>query len=103
MSKVFYSPTDAQVNCLKSNSKIYIKIDFEKTVTSASSNNALPDDGDCSETCLIFFSFNFKVNYKIVFNTIHLCISWWIKNFDNIKMQHGVYVQITDICIGKGS
>jgi hypothetical protein len=24
--KVFYSPTDAQVNCLKNNIKIYIKI-----------------------------------------------------------------------------
>jgi hypothetical protein len=24
--KVFYSPTDAQVNCLKNNLKIYIKI-----------------------------------------------------------------------------
>jgi hypothetical protein len=29
--KVFYSPTDAQVNCLKSNFKIYIKI-YIKTV-----------------------------------------------------------------------
>jgi hypothetical protein len=27
--KVFYSPTDAQVNCLKSNFKIYIKIDIK--------------------------------------------------------------------------
>jgi hypothetical protein len=27
--KVFYSPTDAQVNCLKNNFKIYIKIDIE--------------------------------------------------------------------------
>jgi hypothetical protein len=25
---VFYSPTDAQVNCLKNSVKIYIKIDF---------------------------------------------------------------------------
>ena len=25
ISKVFYSPTDAQVNCLKNNIKIYIK------------------------------------------------------------------------------
>jgi len=29
-SKIFiYSPTDAQVNCLKNNSKIYIKIDIK--------------------------------------------------------------------------
>jgi len=30
LSKFFYSPTDAQVNCLKSNFKIYIKI-YNKT------------------------------------------------------------------------
>jgi len=29
LSKFFYSPTDAEVNCLKNNLKIYIKIDFE--------------------------------------------------------------------------
>jgi hypothetical protein len=23
-----------------------------------------------------------------------LCISWWIKNFDNIKMLHGLCVEI---------
>jgi hypothetical protein len=27
--KVFYSPTDAQLNCLKNNFKIYIKIDIK--------------------------------------------------------------------------
>jgi len=32
LSKGFYSPTEAQVNCLKNNSKIYIKIDT-KTVS----------------------------------------------------------------------
>jgi hypothetical protein len=70
----FYSPTDAQVNCLKNNLKIYIKINIKTaptyfgavtpssgsalfvlakvtvvkivtTVTLASTNNALPDDG----------------------------------------------------------
>ena len=35
--KVFYSPTDAQVNCLKNNFTIDIK--------TASMSNALPDDG----------------------------------------------------------
>jgi len=31
--KVFYLPTDAQVNCLKNNSKVYIKINIESTPT----------------------------------------------------------------------
>ena len=31
--KVFYSPTDAQVNCLKNNFKIDIKIDIITTPT----------------------------------------------------------------------
>jgi hypothetical protein len=31
--KVFYSPTDAQVNCLKNNFKIYIKIDIKTART----------------------------------------------------------------------
>jgi hypothetical protein len=35
---------------------------------------------------------------RIVFKTIHLCISWWIKNFDNIKM-HGVCVNILIIFV----
>jgi hypothetical protein len=29
----FYSPTDAQVNCLKKNSQIYIKIDIKTAPT----------------------------------------------------------------------
>jgi hypothetical protein len=33
LSKFFYSPTDAQVNCLKNNFKIYIKIDIETAPT----------------------------------------------------------------------
>jgi hypothetical protein len=90
-----YSPTDAKVNCLKNNFKIYIKIyiktaptcfgavtpsswsaSFELakvTVTLASSNNAFPDDDDdYTETCRSCFN----VNFKIVFKTVHLCISW---------------------------
>jgi hypothetical protein len=31
--KVFYPPTDAQVNCLKSNLKTYIKIDNKTAPT----------------------------------------------------------------------
>jgi hypothetical protein len=53
------------------------------TVTLASSNNALPDDGVCTETC--WSSFN--VNFNILFKAILLCVSWQIKNFDNIKTQ----------------
>jgi hypothetical protein len=49
------------------------------TVTLVSSNNALPDDGDCTETCRSCFNINFNVNFKIVFKTIQLCISWWIR------------------------
>jgi hypothetical protein len=49
---------------------------------------------DCTETCQSCFNVNFYLNFKIFFKTIHLCISWWIKTFDNIKM-HGMYVKIT--------
>jgi hypothetical protein len=31
--KVFYSPTDAQMNCVKNNFKIYIKIDIKTAPT----------------------------------------------------------------------
>jgi hypothetical protein len=31
--KVFYSPSDAQVNCLQTNFKIYIKIDIKTAPT----------------------------------------------------------------------
>jgi hypothetical protein len=31
--KVFYLPTDAQVNCLKNNFKIYVKIDIKTAPT----------------------------------------------------------------------
>jgi hypothetical protein len=33
LSKFFYSPTDAQVNCLRNNFKIYIKIDTKTAPT----------------------------------------------------------------------
>jgi hypothetical protein len=43
--KVFYSPTDAPLNCLKNNFKIYIKIDIKTAPTcffqSPSSGSAL--------------------------------------------------------------
>jgi hypothetical protein len=31
--KVFYSPIDAQVNCIKNNFKIYLKIDIKRAPT----------------------------------------------------------------------
>jgi hypothetical protein len=87
----FYSPTDAQLNFLRNNFKISIKI-YIKTaptyfgvitimiiltkVTLARSNSALPDDGDYTETCWSRFNVNFNINFKIVFKTIQLCISW---------------------------
>jgi hypothetical protein len=33
LSKFFYSPTDVQVNCLKNDFKIYIKIDIKTAPT----------------------------------------------------------------------
>jgi hypothetical protein len=33
LSKFFYSPTDAQVNCLKNNFKTYIKINIKRALT----------------------------------------------------------------------
>jgi hypothetical protein len=40
------------------------------TVTLASTSNALPDDGDCTETSRSCFNVSFNVNFKIVFKTI---------------------------------
>jgi hypothetical protein len=55
------------------------KVTVVTTVALASSNNALPDDGDYTETCRSCFNVNFNVNFEIVFKTVHLCISWGIK------------------------
>jgi hypothetical protein len=38
------------------------------------------DDDDYTETCWSCFNINFNVDFKIVFKTVQLCISWWIKN-----------------------
>ena len=37
--KVFFSPTDAQVNCLKNNFKIYIKTDITTAPTTSEQGN----------------------------------------------------------------
>jgi len=42
------------------------------TVTLASSNNMLPDDGDYTETCQSCLNVNFNIPLKAVL----LCISW---------------------------
>jgi hypothetical protein len=51
------------------------------TLSLAISNNALPDDGDCTETRRSCLNVNCNVNFKIFLKKIHLCISWWIKSF----------------------
>jgi len=92
----FFSPTDAQVNRLKDNFKVYITVDIKTTPTCFGWITIIiiiPDDGDWTETCWSCFNVSFNVNFKIVFKTIHLCISWW-KNFDNIKM-HSMCVKIS--------
>jgi hypothetical protein len=48
-------------------------------VTLASSNSALPEEGDYTETCWSCFNINFNIPFKKT-----LCIGW-CKNFDNIK------------------
>jgi hypothetical protein len=52
-----------------------ILIIFTK-VTLASSNSALPDDGDYTEKFWSCFNVNFNVHFKTVFKTIQLYISW---------------------------
>jgi hypothetical protein len=46
---------------------------------------------DCTGTCRSCFNGNFIVNFKLVFKTIHLCISLWTKNWSKIcteQIQH---------------
>jgi len=43
-----------------------------RRVTLASSNNTLPDDGDCTETCCSCFNENFNIPFRAVL----LCIVW---------------------------
>jgi hypothetical protein len=40
------------------------------SVALARSNNALPDDGDFTETCRSCFNVNFNVNFKIVLSQL---------------------------------
>jgi hypothetical protein len=54
-------------------------------VTLASTNSALPEDGDYTETCWSCFS----VILILLLKTLFIC---WCKIFDNIKM-HGTTVE----------
>jgi hypothetical protein len=69
-----------------------ILIDYFNNCNFSKLEYALPDDGDCTETCRSCFNVNFNAYFKNVFKTIHLRISLWINNFDNIKM-HSMYVE----------
>jgi len=85
----FYSPTDTQVNCLKPVLKFTLKQLRHVSVQShhhqgahylcllklqlLSTSNALPDDGVTAPKHV--GAVNFNVNFKIIFKTIHLCIS----------------------------
>jgi len=62
-------------------------MDCFNIVTLASSNSALPDDGDYTETCWSCFNINFNILLKQSF-----CASVGNKNFNNIKM-HGTTVK----------
>jgi len=42
------------------------------TLTLASSNSVLPDDGDYTETCHSRFNVNFSTPFKVIL----LCVSW---------------------------
>jgi hypothetical protein len=83
-SRFFYSPTDSQVNCLKNNFKVYIKIDIktapacshtiirERITRNFSKHKQFAHWWwwcDCTETCRSCFIVNFNVNFKIVFKT----------------------------------
>jgi len=57
-------------------------------VTLASSNNALPEDGDCTKTYWSCFNVNFNTFFKQFSSALV-----GKQNFDNIKM-HGTTVKI---------
>jgi hypothetical protein len=67
------------VKIINQNTLMFFWLIILTNVTLARSNSALPDDGDYTETCWSCFNVNLNVNFKIVFKTIQLCISW-LKN-----------------------
>jgi len=92
--RVFYLQTDAQVNCFKTNFKIYIKISMKKAATCFGA--VTPSSGSAllvlqtqimrslmmvwlHRNMLRLFYVNFNVKFKLVFKTIRLSISWWKK------------------------
>jgi len=76
VKRFFYSPTDAQVNCLKNNFRFYIKINIKIAPTCFGA--VTPSSG--SALFVLAKASTNNNNFKIVFKTIHLCISWWTKN-----------------------
>ena len=80
ISKFFYSPTDPQVNCLKNNFKIYIKINIKTAPTCFGA--VTPSSG----SALLIMRSLMMVNFKIVFKIIHLphqLVGWGVGgNFD---------------------
>jgi hypothetical protein len=71
-SKFFHSPTDTQMNCLKNNFKIYIKINIKTAPT----------------CCGIVTPSSVSALFVL---------AKAIKTFDNIKM-HGMYVKNRKFC-----
>jgi len=49
-------------------------------VTLASSNSALPEDGDYTETCWSYFNVNFNTHYK------KICASVGVKNLITLNL-----------------
>jgi hypothetical protein len=73
LSKFFYSPTDAQVNCLKNSFKIYIKIDIKTAPTCFSA--VTPSSGS---TLLVFAK-----------DTV--CVVMWLYIWSHISTHTGVF------------
>ena len=61
------------------------------TVTLASSNSTLSDDGDHTETCWSYGNFN--INFSTPLKNNSIVYQLVIKNFDNSRM-HGRNVKI---------
>ena len=66
------------------------------TVTLTSSNNALPDDGDWTETCRSCFN----ANFNILFKAFLLYINWYIRNSDNtIEQFTKHFISFANSCV----
>jgi hypothetical protein len=54
----------------------FVQLAILTTVTLASMGIAFPNDGVTALKHVSCFIVSFNVNFKTVFKTIHLCISW---------------------------